>query len=72
MDCLDVSTLIMEREKYINTTNFLEESLVLNVKFDPFNLSKEVNENAYRYRESLRHVHYCECAECYQRRISSA
>lgn len=36
--------------KYINATNFLEESLVLNVRFDPFNLSKEVNENAYRYR----------------------
>jgi hypothetical protein len=36
--------------KYINATNFLKESLVLNVRFDPFNLSKEVNENAYRYR----------------------
>ena len=36
--------------KYINATNILEESLVLNVRFDPFNLSKEVNENAYRYR----------------------
>ena len=36
--------------KYMNATNYLACNEVLNIRFDPFNLSEETNSKAARYR----------------------